>query len=103
MNKEVVSRATKVLFECKNKGEYLSFKYSNKPIFFCSVWNKKGDLASISENTAIIEPASYAPTWSSYIQNWASNEGFSQERIKNQDLSRKASLKEIVDFFTNGN
>ena len=103
MNNNVVSRATKVLFECKNKGEYLYFKYSNKPIFFCSLWNKKGDLASISENAAIIEPLEYAPTWSAYIKNWAKQEGFSQDRIENQDLSKKVSLEEIVDFFTDGN
>jgi hypothetical protein len=102
MNKKVISRTAKVLSECKIKGKYLYFKYNVDPIFFCSIWNERGDLASISENSAIIEPIGYAPKWSAYVSQWAKQEGFCDKTVKNQDLSREVKLNEVIEFFSHG-
>ncbi|NDG53062.1 MAG: hypothetical protein EBY39_08575 [Flavobacteriia bacterium] len=103
MNKKVILRATKVLKECKKRGHFLYFKYSKDPIFFCSIWNRGGDLASISANSAVLEPAIYAPKWSDYIRKWAKMEGFSEEKIETENLSQEVSLEQVIDFFSYGN
>jgi PIN domain nuclease of toxin-antitoxin system len=100
MKSKVEVRADYIKRKCNSKGVKVLCQKHEDPIDFISITNAKGDMASVSENCATYESSIYAPRWTSYIENWARLEGFSEEQIKNQNLIRKVNLSEAIELLS---
>lgn len=101
MNKDVKVRTSFLIEECKRKGVQVSHSFKNEPIDFGMVWNKNGDMASISASSIVYEPAMYNPEWSEYMKNWAKQEGFKDTQIKKQNLIREVTMAEALEYLCN--
>ena len=107
MNSKVETRTQFVVNECKGRGvfdlevEYCTDKQEGlEDLDYAVITNSKGDLATIGASGATLEAALYTPKWSKGVRNWAKAEGFSRHQIKEQDLIKNATLKEIIRFFS---
>ena len=100
MNSKVEVICDYIKNKCKRNRVILKEVRNQDPIDYISIHNNQGDLASISASTIILEPASYSPKWTKYIKKWATEEGFPDDKIKNQNLIRQISPDEAVDFLS---
>ena len=100
MDSRVEVKAQYVRDRCKQAGEEISCFYETKPMDYAVLRNRNGDIGSVGPEDQLYEPFRYIPKWSKYMENWAREEGFSEEQIANQNLIRNVSLDELVDFFT---
>jgi len=100
MNKDIEVRADFIREECGKRGVKLMMDEWHDPVSFISLTNERGDMASVSTKGAVFEKVSYVPQWTPEIENWARQEGFSEERIKAQNLIQNVSLKEAVELLS---
>ena len=83
---------------CRDRKVILQEERKTDPFPFIMLKNKRGDIASVSAESAVFEPVLYGQKWGPYMKNWAYEEGFRQERIENENLIITLSLEEAVDF-----
>ena len=91
-------RAEFVKSKCAERNVSLSEEKKKHPFCFIMLKNKRGDIASISSDSAVFESNLYGQKWGSYMRNWAHEEGFSEERIESENLIITLSLVEAVEF-----
>ena len=91
-------RAEFIREKCREKGVVLIEEKRTEPINFITLRNKRGDMASVSADSAVFEPFLYCPGWGSYMKRWARDEGFPEETIKSENLIKQISLEEAVEF-----
>lgn len=91
-------RAEFIREKCREKGVVLIEEKRTEPINFITLRNKRGDMASVSADSAVFEPFLYCPEWGAYMKKWARDEGFPEETIKSENLIKKISLEEAVEF-----
>ena len=91
-------RAEFIREKCREKGVVLSVEKRTDPISFITLCNDRGDMASVSADSAVFEPFLYCPEWGSYMKRWVRDEGFPEETIKSENLIRAISLEEAVEF-----
>lgn len=100
MDSRVEVKAQYVKDECKRAGAEISCFYETSPMDYAVLTNKKGDIGSVGPEDQLYEAARYVPKWDKYMENWAREEGFTEDQIANQNLIRNVSLDELIDFFT---
>jgi len=91
-------RAEFIKEKCREEGVVLIEEKRTKPISFITLRNKRGDMASVSADSAVFEPVLYCPEWGAYMKRWVREEGFSEETIKSENLIKKISVEEAVEF-----
>lgn len=91
-------RAEFIRSKCADRKVTLSEEKKTRPFSFIMLKNKRGDVASVSGDSAVFEPFLYGRKWGSYMRNWAHYEGFSEEVIECENLLRSLSLEEAVEF-----
>ena len=91
-------RAEFIREKCREEGVVLIEEKKTKPISFITLRNKRGDMASVSADSAVFEPFLYCPEWGAYMKKWARDEGFPEETIKSENLIKKISVEEAVEF-----
>ena len=91
-------RAEFIREKCREEGVVLIEEKRTEPISFITLRNKRGDMASVSADSAVFEPFLYCPEWGAYMKKWARDEGFPEETIKSENLIKKISLEEAVEF-----
>jgi len=106
MNSATETKVQYILKKCAEEGvndlfvkEMLDKQDGLEDFEYVVIYNERGDVATVSEHSSLLEPAQYIPKWTKEMKAWAKAEGFSKEQIKNQDLIREASLNEIANFF----
>ena len=91
-------RAEFIRKKCREKGVVLIEEKRTEPINFITLRNKRGDMASVSADSAVFEPFLYCPGWGAYMKKWARDEGFPEETINSENLIKQISLEEAVEF-----
>lgn len=91
-------RAEFIRSKCAERKVTLSEEKKTHPFSFVMLKNKRGDIASVSSDSAVFEPNLYGQKWGSYMRNWAHEEGFGEERIESENLIITLSLEEAVEF-----
>ena len=91
-------RAEFVKSKCAERNVTLSEEKKTHPFSFVMLKNKRGDIASVSSDSAVFEPNLYGQKWGSYMRNWAHEEGFGEEKIESENLIITLSLEEAVEF-----
>ena len=91
-------RAEFIRSKCSERKVSLSEEKKTHPFSFVMLKNKRGDVVSVSSDSAVFEPNLYGQKWGSYMRNWAHEEGFCEERIESENLIITLSLEEAVEF-----
>ena len=91
-------RAEFIRSKCAERKVTLSEEKKTDPFSFIMLKNKRGDIASVSSNSAVFEPSLYGQKWGSYMRNWAHEEGFREEKIEAENLIITLSLEEAIEF-----
>ena len=91
-------RAEFIKEKCRERGVVLIEEKRTEPVSFITLQNNKRDMASVSADSAVFEPFLYCPEWGAYMQKWVRDEGFPEETIKSENLIRRVSLEEAVEF-----
>ena len=91
-------RAEFIRSKCSERKVSLSEEKKTHPFSFVMLKNKRGDIVSVSSDSAVFEPNLYGQKWGSYMRNWAHEEGFCEERIESENLIITLSLEEAVEF-----
>ena len=93
-------RAEFIRSKCAERKVTLSEEKKTHPFSFVMLKNKRGDIVSVSSDSAVFEPNLYGQKWGSYMRNWAHEEGFCEERIESENLIITLSLEEAVEFLS---
>ena len=98
MESEVEVKAGFIVNQCNRRGVSVFTEEHVSPLEFITISNSRGDMAAVSKNNITYEPAMYVPNWSEGIKKWAKEEGFSDEKIKEQNLIRHVNALEAIDY-----